>query len=265
MCGACCTSAAGRLHARLCLPGSLPSSHQPARPTILPTTRRDRARAPTVLLLNSDEPQALRHALPALADLPTAAMPLAAPTSALPALGWQLPASRSAVQQLLAAGEWLRARVAAAQYAHLPLAAIGGDWILDAADALYARQLREWALGVGVGVVLPAGGGGGEGGWQTASGGPTRSLCFPLQARRGTCCGRPTPPSPTWTASRWAVLWLGLWAGAVAPRMRLRSRCRRPVHISTTGCCASVPAPLWNADPKPRECGSCRRWTEPRR
>ena len=96
-----------------------------------------------MLLLNSDEPAALRHSLPALADLPTAAMPLAAAPSGLPALGWQLPAARAAVQQLLAAGEWLRARVAAAQYAHLPLASIGGDWILDAADALYARQLRE--------------------------------------------------------------------------------------------------------------------------
>ncbi|PRW20477.1 DNA polymerase epsilon catalytic subunit A [Chlorella sorokiniana] len=104
---------------------------------------KDRARAPTVLLLNSDEPAALRHSLPALADLPTAAMPLAAAPSGLPTLGWQLPAARAAVQQLLAAGEWLRARVAAAQYAHLPLASIGGDWILDAADALYARQLRE--------------------------------------------------------------------------------------------------------------------------
>lgn len=96
-----------------------------------------------MLLLNSDEPAALRHSLSALADLPTAAMPLAAAPSGLPALGWQLPAARAAVQQLLAAGEWLRARVAAAQYAHLPLASIGGDWILDAADALYARQLRE--------------------------------------------------------------------------------------------------------------------------
>lgn len=32
----------------------------------------------------------------------------------------------------------------AAQYAHLPLSTIGSDWIIDAADALYARQLREW-------------------------------------------------------------------------------------------------------------------------
>ena len=127
-------------------PGSLPPFRLPDLPPAHPPTPpppRDRARAPTVLLLNCDEPQALRHALPALADLPTAAMPLAAPASALPALGWQLPAARAAVQQMLAAGEWLRARVAAAQYAHLPLASIGGAWILDAADALYARQLRE--------------------------------------------------------------------------------------------------------------------------
>lgn len=71
---------------------------------------RDRARAPTVLLLNSDDQQALRHALPALGELPTAGMPLVGSAAALPALGWQLPAARGAVQQLLAAGEWLQVR-----------------------------------------------------------------------------------------------------------------------------------------------------------
>lgn len=103
------------------------------------------------MLLSCDDPQGLAHSLPALADLPTAAMPLAGSAAALPALGWQLPAARAAVVQLQAAGAWLRARVAAAQYAHLPLASIGADWIIDAADALFARQLREclhrWAGG----------------------------------------------------------------------------------------------------------------------
>ncbi len=37
-----------------------------------------------------------------------------------------------------------QARIQAAQYAHLPLSTIGSDWIIDAADALFARQLREW-------------------------------------------------------------------------------------------------------------------------
>lgn len=71
---------------------------------------RDRARAPTVLLLNTDDQQALRHSLPALGELPTAGMPLAGSSAALPALGWQLPAVRGAVQQLLAAGDWLQVR-----------------------------------------------------------------------------------------------------------------------------------------------------------
>ena len=62
---------------------------------------------------------------------------------ALPALGWQVPAAKAAVQQLQVAGAWLAARISAAAYAHLPLGAIGGDWVIDAADALYARQLRE--------------------------------------------------------------------------------------------------------------------------
>ena len=37
-----------------------------------------------------------------------------------------------------------QARIQAAQYAHLPLSTIGADWIIDAADALFARQLRKW-------------------------------------------------------------------------------------------------------------------------
>jgi hypothetical protein len=40
-------------------------------------------------------------------------------------------------------GAVLQARIQAAQYAHLPLSTIGADWIIDAADALFARQLRE--------------------------------------------------------------------------------------------------------------------------
>lgn len=37
----------------------------------------------------------------------------------------------------------LQARIQAAQYAHLPLSTIGPDWIIDASDALFARQLRK--------------------------------------------------------------------------------------------------------------------------
>lgn len=38
-----------------------------------------------------------------------------------------------------------------ANYAHLPLGHIGGDWVLDTADALFARTLRDadcllWAV-----------------------------------------------------------------------------------------------------------------------
>ncbi len=83
---------------------ALPLCHAPGGPC------RDRARAPTVLLLNTDDQQALRHSLPALGELPTAGMPLAGSSTALPALGWQLPAVRGAVQQLLAAGDWLQVR-----------------------------------------------------------------------------------------------------------------------------------------------------------
>lgn len=91
--------------------GSLATVSARRSPAAAAAACRDRARAPTVLLLNTDDQQGLLHSLPALADLPTAGMPVAAPTSALPALGWQLPAARAAVAQLLAAGEWLQARM----------------------------------------------------------------------------------------------------------------------------------------------------------
>lgn len=61
-----------------------------------------------MLLLNAADPAALRHALPALADLPTAGMPLAADPASLPPLGWQAPAARHALAALLAAPAWLR-------------------------------------------------------------------------------------------------------------------------------------------------------------
>ena len=98
-----------------------------------------------MLLLNAADTQALTHALPPLADLPCATMPHedASSTSAYPALAWQLPAARAAIRHMLAAGGWLSMRLQAAQYAHLPLASIGADWVLDAFDALYARQLRD--------------------------------------------------------------------------------------------------------------------------
>ena len=108
------------------------------------STCRDRARGPTVLLLNTTDAQSLTHSLPSLADLPCAIMPLGEDTATTyPALAWQLPAARAAIRQLLGAGGWLSMRLQAAQYAHLPLASIGDDWVLDACDALYARQVRD--------------------------------------------------------------------------------------------------------------------------
>lgn len=96
-----------------------------------------------MLLLNTPDVQQLRHSLPALADLPCAAMQTPADDSIYPALGWQMPAAKSAARRLLAAGGWLTMRLQAAQYAHLPLSSIGADWVIDACDALFARQLRD--------------------------------------------------------------------------------------------------------------------------
>ena len=96
-----------------------------------------------MLLLNSHDPGHLRHALPALVDFPCAAMPADQGDAAYPALGWQLPAARAAAARLLSAPGWLAVRLQAARYAHLPLASIGADWVVDACDALFARQLRD--------------------------------------------------------------------------------------------------------------------------
>jgi len=95
--------------------------------------------------------QQLRHSLPSLADLPCAEMPNPSGDAPHPALGWQVPAVRGAVRRLLTVGGWLSVRLQAAQYAHLPLSSIGADWVIDACDALYARQLRDaghllWAV-----------------------------------------------------------------------------------------------------------------------
>lgn len=105
---------------------------------------RDRARGPMVLLVNAPDAGALAHALPALGDLPWATMSSTdEDKAAYPALGWQLPAARVAARRLIAAGNWLSARLDAARYAHLPLASMGSDWVLDAFDALFARQLKD--------------------------------------------------------------------------------------------------------------------------
>lgn len=104
------TMVVGCIWAGICRHRAAPLPALPCLP-LLPRLNRDRARAPTVLLLSAEEPAALRHALPALGDLPTAGVPLGgAGTASLPPLGWQLPAARAAVAQLQTAGEWLQVR-----------------------------------------------------------------------------------------------------------------------------------------------------------
>ena len=104
---------------------------------------RDRALGPTVLLLDAADPDHLPHFLSVLGELPVVAMSTHSSLSAYPALGWQLPAVSQATHRILGAGSWLLGRLQAAQYSHLPLSAFGSDWVIDACDALYARQLRD--------------------------------------------------------------------------------------------------------------------------
>jgi DNA polymerase epsilon subunit 1 len=105
---------------------------------------KDRARLPTLLLVNAAEPALLQHALPALTDMPWAPMPPSASgVQPYPALGWQMPAARAAAYGAAVAGPWLEQRANAAAYAHLPLASVPEDWEVGACDALFARQLRD--------------------------------------------------------------------------------------------------------------------------
>jgi len=105
---------------------------------------KDRALGPTVLLLDAPDSRRLYHSLPALDDLTCVEMkPSDASISKYPTLGWQVPAGRGAIQRLFNAPDWLFGRLQAAQYAHLPLSAFGGDWVVDASDALFARQLKS--------------------------------------------------------------------------------------------------------------------------
>ena len=102
----------------------------------------DRALGANVLLINAPNLDSLRRKLPALNDVAWAEMKLSKDDE-YPTLGWQIHAARLAIERIVSAPNWLRLRLQASRYAHLPLASIGQDWILDACDALLARQLRE--------------------------------------------------------------------------------------------------------------------------
>lgn len=60
-----------------------------------------------------------------------------------PALQWQLRAARRALAAVAASGAWLRDRAALTRYAHVPLAGLGRDALMNIADVLMARRLRE--------------------------------------------------------------------------------------------------------------------------
>ena len=83
--------------------------------------------------------------VPALARLPVARVPAdpADGVKASPALGWQVPAAKTALARVAAHGAWLASRVAVSRYAHIPLGNLGQDWCLHVADTFFARALRD--------------------------------------------------------------------------------------------------------------------------
>jgi DNA polymerase epsilon subunit 1 len=58
-------------------------------------------------------------------------------------LGWQGRLLRVALARLASAGPWMVERAALAAYAHVPLANLGTDWVITAADAFFGRALRD--------------------------------------------------------------------------------------------------------------------------
>lgn len=95
-----------------------------------------------VLLIDAPNIESLKSTLPVLDNFSWAEMKTSQ-ADQYPSLGWQLHATRMAIERLVAAPEWLKLRLQAARYAHLPLSSIGEDWVIDACDTLFARQLRD--------------------------------------------------------------------------------------------------------------------------
>lgn len=65
----------------------------------------------SLMLLSAQDCTDLRHRIPALTDYPCAPVPLDPAALAYPALGWQLPAMRAALDQLVQLPEWLQVRM----------------------------------------------------------------------------------------------------------------------------------------------------------
>ncbi|CAL8464190.1 g3725 [Coccomyxa elongata] len=105
---------------------------------------RERHRGP--LMVVAEVPggvERLTRDMPLLAEFPTCQVPAHSADGVYPSLGWQPKAARTAVMRLAAAGPWFQDRIELARYAHLPLGNLGGDWMLDVADAHLARCLRD--------------------------------------------------------------------------------------------------------------------------
>ena len=104
--------------------------------------------------------------VPALARLPVVSVPADPADGAMPALGWQVPAAKTALARVAAHAAWLASRVAVARYAHIPVGNLGKDWCLHVADTFFARALRDdgQLLWTGPGGAPDLGGGAAESG-----------------------------------------------------------------------------------------------------
>ena len=87
-----------------------------------------------LLLESAHGAAALRRSMPVLADFATVEIAAHGADSDYPALGWDTAAAACALRRYVALPSWWRERLLAARYANVPLANLGADVALSAAD-----------------------------------------------------------------------------------------------------------------------------------
>ncbi|KAK9824549.1 hypothetical protein WJX72_011249 [[Myrmecia] bisecta] len=105
---------------------------------------REHFKGPLVVVTEAPGGSAkLTHDIPLLADFPCCDIPAHTADSMYSALGWQQRAARTAVHRIALTAGWFKERIEIARYCHIPVGNMSGDWVLNTADAQFARCLRD--------------------------------------------------------------------------------------------------------------------------
>jgi DNA polymerase epsilon subunit 1 len=95
-------------------------------------------RGPTLVLAQTTLVLSImRRRVPLLNDFPVVIMPSNADDNRYPALGWQTYSAQRMVQRLLLMPTWLKERMSAARYGHIPLGNMGADLQRMMADVFF--------------------------------------------------------------------------------------------------------------------------------